>query len=293
MTWLQITVATDEEQADFVEGLLEDLGSLSISMQDAEDSPVLEPYPGTTPLWQKTKVIALFSSDIAREFVQNHLEQQGILAASIQTELIEDRDWEREWMTHFHPMQFGSRLHICPSWHRPSTDRQAVNLLLDPGLAFGTGTHPTTALCLTWLDSQQLTGKTITDYGCGSGILAIAALLLGATSATGIDIDPQALEASLENARRNGVENKLELYAPNQRPATRQTNFVIANILAKPLLDLTASLATLTAPGGKIALSGILKEQEQSISKAYQDFYDLQASYYQDDWVLITGIRHH
>ena len=291
MTWLQITVATDEEQADYLEGLLEDLSALSITLKDAEDNPVLEPDLGTTPLWQKTLITALFSADTAAAMVQLHLEQQGIPAANITAEVIEDRDWEREWMTYFHPMQFGKKLWICPSWHTPE-DPQAVNLMLDPGLAFGTGTHPTTSLCLTWLDSQNLKGKTITDYGCGSGVLAIASLLLGATSATGTDIDPQALEASEQNAHRNNVEHRLSLYMAEQMPENLQSDAVIANILAGPLISLAPTLAAMTRPGGSIALSGILKEQESEVSNAYLPFFELTASQYKDDWVLLAGVRH-
>ena len=291
MTWLQITVATDEEQANYIEGLLEDLSALSITLKDAEDNPVLEPDLGTTPLWQKTLITALFSADTAAAMVQLHLEQQGISAANITAEVIEDRDWEREWMTYFHPMQFGKKLWICPSWHTPE-DPQAVNLMLDPGLAFGTGTHPTTSLCLTWLDSQNLKGKTITDYGCGSGVLAIASLLLGATSATGTDIDPQALEASEQNAHRNNVEHRLSLYMAEQMPENLQSDAVIANILAGPLISLAPTLAAMTRPGGSIALSGILKEQESEVSNAYLPFFELTASQYKDDWVLLAGVRH-
>ncbi len=291
MSWLQVTVSASEDSAEYIEGLLEDLGALSITMIDAQDDPVLEPDLGTTPLWSSTQVLALFSAEIDRELVRSHLQQHQIVDSSIQCEVIEDRDWEREWMTHFHPMQFGKRLWICPSW-QPPADPDAVNLLLDPGLAFGTGTHPTTALCLEWLDSQTLQNKTLLDFGCGSGVLAIAGLLLGAEQATGTDIDPQALDASLDNAGRNRVEKQLSLYLPDQLPST-QADIVIANILANPLINLAPTLAGLAKADGLIALSGILKDQEGSVRAAYEPFFELAPTEYKEDWVLIHGQRHH
>jgi len=289
MSWLQVTVAANEDSAEYIEGLLEDLGALSITMIDAQDDPVLEPDLGTTPLWSNTQVLALFSAEIDRELVHSHLQQHQIAASDIQCEVIEDRDWEREWMTHFHPMRFGRRLWICPSW-QPPADPDAVNLLLDPGLAFGTGTHPTTAHCLEWLEGQALTNKSLLDFGCGSGVLAIAGLLLGAEQATGTDIDPQALDASLDNAERNGVENKLTLYPPHQLPQVK-SDIVIANILANPLISLAPTLAGLTKAEGLIALSGILKDQEDSVRTAYEPFFDLAPTEYKEDWVLIHGQR--
>ncbi len=289
MSWLQVTVAASDDTAEYIEGLLEDLGALSITMVDAQDDPVLEPDLGTTPLWSNTQVVALFSAEIDRQLVTSHLEQHQIPYNAIHCEVIEDRDWEREWMTHFQPMQFGQKLWICPSW-QPPQDPGAVNLLLDPGLAFGTGTHPTTALCLEWLDGQNLQRQALLDYGCGSGVLAIAGLLLGADSAVGTDIDPQALDASLDNAERNGVEDRLTLFLPDQLPEMT-ADIVIANILANPLIGLAPTLSGLTREGGSIALSGILKEQEQSVRNAYEVFFDLDPTQYKEDWVLISGKR--
>lgn len=291
MAWLQVIVTTDEDKTQFVEGILEDLGALSITLQDAADNPVLEPDPGTAPLWLKTQVIALFSADTVQQTILDLLEQQGIAAVCIEAELLEDRDWEKEWMSHFQPMQFGSRLNICPSWKTPDNVSGSVTMLLDPGLAFGTGTHPTTALCLLWLANQQITDKSIIDYGCGSGILAIAALLLGAKQANAVDIDPQALEASASNARNNSVDDRLQLHTPNQCPENMKADIVIANILSQPLIRLAGKLAAMTVTEGQIALSGILKEQEDEVRKAYQNFYKLSHSDYKNEWVLITGIR--
>ncbi|OZG71404.1 ribosomal protein L11 methyltransferase [Hahella sp. CCB-MM4] len=289
MSWLQVTVAASDDTAEYIEGLLEDLGALSITMVDAHDDPVLEPDLGTTPLWSNTQVVALFSAEVDRQLVTSHLEQHQIPVSAIHCEIIEDRDWEREWMTHFQPMQFGQRLWICPSW-QPPQDPNAVNLLLDPGLAFGTGTHPTTALCLEWLDGQNLQNQALLDFGCGSGVLAIAGLLLGASSAVGTDIDPQALDASLDNAERNGVEDRLTLYLPDQLPEIT-ADIVVANILANPLIALAPTLAGLTRADGSLALSGILREQEQDVRDAYEVFYDLDPTQYKEDWVLISGKR--
>ncbi|WP_020410349.1 50S ribosomal protein L11 methyltransferase [Hahella ganghwensis] len=289
MSWLQVTVAASDDTAEYIEGLLEDIGALSITMVDAHDDPVLEPDLGTTPLWSSTQVVALFSADIDRELVRSHLEQHQIPYDATHCEIIEDRDWEREWMTHFQPMQFGKRLWICPSW-QPPENPDAVNLLLDPGLAFGTGTHPTTALCLEWLDSQHLQEKSILDFGCGSGVLAIAGLLLGANAAVGTDIDPQALDASLDNAERNGVEERLSLYLPDQLPPM-SADIIVANILANPLIGLAPTLAGLIRVDGAIALSGILREQEHDVRSAYEVFFDLEPTQYKEDWVLISGKR--
>ncbi|MBU6953906.1 50S ribosomal protein L11 methyltransferase [Hahella sp. HN01] len=289
MSWLQVKVLTDEAGAVALEQIFEGLGTLSVTMLDAADDPVLEPDLGTTPLWRNTQVVALFSADTSAEMVREQLERNQIAAADIECEVIEDRDWEREWMTHFHPMRFGSRLWICPSWGEPE-DPNGVNLLLDPGLAFGTGTHPTTALCLTWLDSQKLQGKQVIDFGCGSGVLAIAALLLGADHATGTDIDPQALEASRDNAERNSVSEGLTLHFPEKMPEM-QAEVVIANILANPLISLAPKLAALTLPGGSIALSGILKDQEEAVAEAYRNYFELDPTEYKEDWVLISGRR--
>ncbi len=192
-------------------------------------------------------------------------------------------------MDNFHPIQFGERLWICPSW-RDIPDPDAVNVLLDPGLAFGTGTHATTALCLKWLESQDLTGKTVVDFGCGSGILGIAAIKLGAERMIGIDIDPQALEASLDNANRNGVADKLEVYLPENQPEF-SADIVVANILAQPLRELYSVILGLLKPGGKIAMSGILTEQAQSVADVYAPFIELDDIAIEGDWTRVSGTK--
>lgn len=193
-------------------------------------------------------------------------------------------------MDNFQPMRFGQRLWIVPSWHA-APEPDAVNLLLDPGLAFGTGTHPTTALCLEWLDAQQLQGRQVLDFGCGSGILAIAALLLGAEQAVGTDIDIQAIEASRDNAGRNGIDPaRFPLYLPEQLP-DGQADVVVANILAGPLVELAGQIGERVKPGGLLALSGILVEQAEEVRAAYADKFDLDPTAEKDGWVRITGIR--
>ncbi len=205
-------------------------------------------------------------------------------------EEIADQDWERSWMDNFQPMRFGRRLWIVPSWHA-APEPDAVNLLLDPGLAFGTGTHPTTALCLEWLDGQELAGRQVLDFGCGSGILAIAALLLGAERAVGTDIDPQALEASRDNASRNGIEPaRFPVYLPADLPQ-RQADVLVANILAGPLVSLAPQLTGLVRPGGLLALSGILAEQAEEVRAAYSAHFDLDPTAEREGWIRISGRR--
>ncbi|KAB7698247.1 50S ribosomal protein L11 methyltransferase, partial [Plesiomonas shigelloides] len=206
MPWIQLKLNTTGAQAEAIGDVLMESGSVSITFMDSHDTPVFEPLPGETRLWGDTDVMALYDAETDMAAVIAQLQQSPLLGNDFvhKIEQLEDKDWEREWMDNFHPMRFGQRLWICPSW-REVPEPEAVNVMLDPGLAFGTGTHPTTALCLEWLDGLDLVGKTVVDFGCGSGILAIAALKLGAARAVGIDIDPQAITASRDNAERNGV----------------------------------------------------------------------------------------
>lgn len=233
MAWVQIRINSTNQQAESLSDYLEEIGSVSVTFMDSQDTPIFEPLPGETRLWGNTDVIALFDAETEMQQIVHQLKSAGYLSedTAYKIEQIEDKDWEREWMDNFHPMQFGKRLWICPSW-REVPDENAVNVMLDPGLAFGTGTHPTTALCLEWLDSLDLNGKTVIDFGCGSGILAIAALKLGAKSAIGIDIDPQAILASRNNAEQNGVSDHLQLFLAKDAPQDLQADVVVANILA-------------------------------------------------------------
>ena len=291
MPWLQIRLAITPDQASELEDQLLELGAVSVTFMDAEDQPIFEPDLGTTPLWTHTHLLALFEDGTDGQAVLAHLRllRDGELP-QVHVERIEDQDWERSWMDNFQPMRFGRRLWIVPSWHdAPQPD--AVNLLLDPGLAFGTGTHPTTALCLEWLDGQLLAGCRVLDFGCGSGILGIAALLLGAESALGTDIDPQALEASRDNAGRNGLPAEaFPVYLPEQLPQ-QPVDVVVANILAGPLVQLAPTITALVKPGGRLALSGVLAEQAEEVRAAYAEAFLLDPIAEKDGWVRISGVR--
>ncbi|TBW11596.1 50S ribosomal protein L11 methyltransferase [Azotobacter chroococcum subsp. isscasi] len=291
MPWLQIRLAITPDQAGALEDQLLELGAVSVTFMDAEDQPIFEPDLGTTPLWSHTHLLALFEADTDADALLAHLRLlRGGELPEHQVERIEDQDWERSWMDNFQPMRFGRRLWIVPSWHQ-APEPEAVNLLLDPGLAFGTGTHPTTALCLEWLDGQELAGCNVLDFGCGSGILAIAALLLGAERAVGTDIDPQALEASRDNATRNGIDPaRFPLYLPAELPQ-QPAELVVANILAGPLVQLAPQITSLVKPGGRLALSGILAEQAEEVRAAYADAFALDPTAEKDGWVRISGVR--
>ena len=291
MPWLQVRLAITPEQAATYEDALLDVGAVSVTFMDAEDQPIFEPDLGTTPLWSHTHLLALFEADTDPAALLAHLAllTGGPLPAH-QVEQIADQDWARSWMDNFQPLRFGPRLWIVPSWHQPP-EPQAVNLHLDPGLAFGTGTHPTTALCLEWLDGQSLHDCNVLDFGCGSGILAIAALLLGAKQACGTDIDPQALEASRDNATRNGIDAaRFPLYLPSEMPADT-FDLVLANILAGPLVQLAPTISQHVRQGGHLVLSGILAEQAEEVRAAYQADFILDPTAEKDGWVRISGVR--
>lgn len=291
MSWLQLRLAIHPEQAAFYEDQLLGLGAVSVTYMDAEDQPIFEPDLGTTPLWSRTHLLALFEGDTNQQQLLGHLQLlNGSSLPTHQLEHLEDQDWERSWMENFHPMRFGQRLWIVPSWHS-APDPAAVNLQLDPGLAFGTGTHPTTALCLAWLDGQDLQGSQVLDFGCGSGILAIAALLLGAQQALGTDIDSQALEASRDNARRNAIaDERFSLCLPEALPDI-QADIVLANILAGPLVELAPLITRHICLGGRLVLSGILAEQSEEVLAAYAPHFQLDPVAEQDGWIRISGTR--
>ncbi|WP_027852886.1 50S ribosomal protein L11 methyltransferase [Marinobacterium litorale] len=298
MPWLQLKVETPPEQAEQYEDLLLAAGCAAVTYQDAEDNPIFEPELGTTPLWRKTVVTGLFAAehDLQETLALLTEAQRSISTAAtvdlpqFHAEILEDKDWEREWMESYHPMQFGKRLWVCPSW-REAPDPGAVNLLLDPGLAFGTGTHPTTALCLEWLDAQDLEGQLIVDYGCGSGILGIAALLLGAKHVIAVDIDTQALTATRDNLARNHLtDDRLEAWLPESAPKA-QADTLVANILAGPLVELAPTLEALVRPGGKILLSGLLADQAEAVSLAYQKWFDMETPVERDGWIRLTGSK--
>ncbi len=289
MAWIQFIFDSTPDTADHLSDVLSECGASAVTFQDNEDQPIYEPEIGTTPLWAATNVIALFDAEIDTNLIIQLL--TGMLAPdtvpNYRIEAVEDKDWVREWMDNFHPMSFGERLWICPSWHTPP-DENAVNIMLDPGLAFGTGTHPTTALCLNWLDQADVKDKIVIDYGCGSGILAIAAALLGAKKVIGVDTDPQALEATQANAERNGVQ--IDTYLPDDCPIMT-CDLLLANILAGPLQSLVDRLATLCSPSATIVLSGILDVQADEVSESYKPRFEMQAAVVKDEWVRIVGQR--
>lgn len=291
MPWQQLHMVTASERAERLQSLLERCGSCAVTMTDAADQPLFEPPPGETPLWDQTVVSALFEQQQSIDAVLEQLAQNwdGPLPEH-KLELLKDQAWERVWMDDFAPMQFGKRLWIIPGGH-PCRDGDAVNLLLDPGLAFGTGTHETTALCLEWLDGADLAGKRVLDFGCGSGVLAIAALLLGATEAWCCDIDPQALTATRDNAERNGVADRIHTCLPADLPADSSYDLVMANILAGPLQELAGTLTGFCRLQGELVLSGILAEQAADVASSYRKAFTMEPMAQRGDWVRLSGTR--
>jgi ribosomal protein L11 methyltransferase len=293
MPWQQVSLRVPERSAAQVEELLSELGAVSVTLQDGEDEAVFQIELGSTPIWSNTEVVGLFPFDtdttalIAAIKTRAELEQ----APTIMLEEVADTDWERVCMQDFKPMRFGKRIWICPSWETPPQP-EAVNIMLDPGLAFGTGTHPTTALCLEWLDQQDLHGKSVIDYGCGSGILAIAAALLGADTVTGIDNDPQAILASESNRALNGLQpEQMHVFLPGASELSK-ADVLVANILAGPLEELTSIIAALVKPGGKLVLSGVLSQQTSALMAAYSHHFTMLSPVIRDEWVLVEGTRH-
>jgi ribosomal protein L11 methyltransferase len=295
MAWLELKLALGKLDPDRVEEALLEAGALSVTLEDAGDEPIYEPDADKPSLWSDTRLTALFAADADMGAVTAQLLAQLKLGAlpPHRIEPLEDRDWAREWLKDFKPMRFGRRLWICPTAYTPP-DPAAVNLILDPGLAFGTGTHATTALCLEWLDGADLADKDVVDYGCGSGILGIAAARLGAAKIWAVDNDPQALVATKDNATRNGVMEKIQISLPagflDKGPALK-ADLLLANILAGPLVTLAPLFAAHLKPGAPLVLSGILKTQEQDIRRAYAaDFAELESTT-KDDWIRITARR--
>lgn len=291
MAWHQISVVSDDNAVADISDFLSELGAVSITFMSAEAQPVYEPNIGETKIWKQTKTIALFELDASPEIIKVLLFQRFTdnIVYDWTTEILQDQIWERAWMEHYQPMQFSDRLWVYPSGQEQSIPG-TVSLILDPGLAFGTGTHPTTALCLEWLAEHDIVGKTVIDFGCGSGILAVAAVLLGAKEAHAIDIDPQALTATQDNAVKNKVASKIKTYLPEEFTHVG-ADLVLANILAKPLVELSANISALVQSQGQLVLSGILKEQADSVSSAYQEKFTINTAVFQDDWCRLDGIK--
>lgn len=301
MPWLQLFADTSSDHAPAFEDALFNAGAASVTFTEhiprgQQESPILEPTLGETPLWDTTRVVGLFDADINTQSIQWLLQEHlGELiskhsnsSVTLRWEQLEDKDWEREWMKNYHPIQCAENLWICPSWATPPNP-DAINILLDPGLAFGTGTHPTTFLCLQWLAKQNLSHTTVMDYGCGSGILGVAALLLGTTNAVGVDIDPQALIASRENLQRNQLEaERFTVYQPHDCPDI-QVDVMVANILAGPLVDLAETLIAPLKSNGFICLSGILSTQADAVMQVYAHAINFDPVSQKDEWVRLTG----
>jgi ribosomal protein L11 methyltransferase len=291
MPWIQVNTIVDEALAEPLSDALMDSGAVSVTFTETGEQEIFEPEIGTTPIWQRTRVLGLFDADTCVPTLLTNLQQhlKQIPIDDYRIEQIEDKDWIREWMDQYQPMRFGDNLWIVPSWLTPP-EPNAVNLLLDPGLAFGTGTHPTTAMCLTWLDQHPPHGKTVIDYGCGSGILAIAAAKLGATQVKGTDIDPQAIIASQDNAQRNHVDIDFALEKHFQ---AEPVDCLLANILAGPLKELATEFAHLVKPGGQLVLSGLLASQAAELVTHYRQFgFELDTLQTSEEWALLSGVKH-
>lgn len=291
MAWIQLQFKVDSDKVESLSEALSEIGAIAITLLDAADQPLFESSPGETSLWPQTYVNALFQEEVNLTAILQQLKQHWDPEPlpPVRSKLVADQDWERAWMEHFKPLRFGSRLWICPSW-LPIPEPEAVTILLDPGLAFGTGTHPTTALCLEWLANAALNQTQVIDYGCGSGILAIAALKLGAARVWAVDHDPQALLATRANAIRNGAISNLCILPPSELGDTG-TDLLVANILADPLLGLVSCFAKLVRPGGWLALSGITEAQSQQLVQAYNGWFSFESPIANEGWVLLTGCR--
>lgn len=297
MSWIQVLVNTNKEDAEHAEDCLFSLGAQTVTLTDAADQPILEPAPNETPVWNDVVVTGLYTDDDNQEellhTINACLESNLKHTYKSSAQILEDQNWTRAWMEHFHEMQFGERLWICPLHLEPSQPN-AVNLRLDPGLAFGTGTHPTTSLCLRWLDKNIKQQNTLLDYGCGSGILAIAACMLGVKKSDGVDIDPQALTATMDNSDVNHVKDKVCTWLPEdyqKQHADTQYDIVVANILSGPLSELAPMLAKHCKTDGDIVLSGILREQANAVLDSYKDFFTMDEPVFEEDWVLLHGIK--
>jgi ribosomal protein L11 methyltransferase len=291
MAHLKLCFESPAADCAVIEDLLFAAGANSVAYFDAGDAPIHEPAPGESPLWPEIRVEALYAADADPLLIEAVLRSGIACLPDLRFSRLEDRAWEREWLRDFRCMRFGERLWVCPDGQRPEVE-DAVVLDLDPGLAFGTGTHPTTALCLEWLSSAPCAGRHVIDYGCGSGILAIAALKLGARHATAIDIDPQARLATVANAARNGVADRLSVEDADYRPEV-VADALLANILAGPLIELAVEFAAVVRPGGPIVLSGLLDSQAREIGPRYEPWFELESTVTRDGWARLTGRRTH
>ena len=290
--WQQILLKLRAEHSAELEELLLEAGASSVTLMDAEDQAVFQKEPGATPLWDTSALLGLFpiENDLGSLVATLQFHPQVLNRESLQVTALEDQAWERAWMKDFQPRQFGERLWICPSW-QPPPDPEAVNIMLDPGMAFGTGTHATTAMCLGWLEQAQLQSKEVIDYGSGSGVLAIGAALLGARQVYAVDNDPQAIAATIDNSHRNNIpQQTITAHLPKTLPKL-QSDILLANILAEPLHELADHFAALVKPGGRIVLSGILTEQAGPLRESYGRWFAMSRPEIREGWVLLHGTR--
>lgn len=290
MPWLAVRLELRNLDPELAEAACLQAGAFAVTLSDINDDAVFEPLPGEVRLWPSTRLEALFSADLdSRTLLPALAEALAIEPQRLSAHTLADRVWEREWLRDFHAMRFGRRLWVCPR-HEQVTQPDAVVVTLDPGLAFGTGTHASTALCLQWLDQADLNGRRVIDYGCGSGILAIAALKLGAAEASAFDIDPQALLATGENAHANGVAECMHCCAC-ATALPRDSEVLLANILADVLISQAADLAALLPVGAELLLAGILCEQGEEVTEAYSSWFELRPFATRDGWIALTGKR--
>lgn len=295
MDWRQFVMHLEKLNPDRVEEVFLRHGVHSITYADAGDKPVLEPAPGETPMWHDMRISGLFSPEADLSLLQDDLRKSLDIESLPTNKIVDlvDRAWEREWLKDFGPMRFGSRLWILPG-ETSVDDKDAVIVRLDPGLAFGTGTHATTALCLEWLDAQELQGSSMLDYGCGSGVLGIAALKLGCANAVAMDIDPQAVTATLDNARRNDVDQRLTV-TDEADAVEGQFDVVVANILAGPIIEFAETITAHVESGCLLALSGILSEQVDEVLAAYSPWIEFDGPALREQggqtWARLTGRR--
>lgn len=288
MPWLKIRIRARDTETEQLAQVLEVAGAISVSIENAGDDALFEAHWYEARMWPHTWVTGLYPGDTDVSTIMHALKEAGLTTPPLYTaDVLEDRQWERAWMDRYIPFQVGDNLWICPSWRRPPYPA-ATNIVLDPGLAFGTGTHPSTALCLAWLARHPPVGHTVIDYGCGSGILAIAALKLGACAAFGIDNDTQALDVSRANALRNGVAGRYQALTPAESPAPLSADLVLANILAQTLIELAPELEHRTSAGGQLVLAGILDEQADEARRHYAPTFTFEVEN-RDEWVLLAG----
>lgn len=296
MPWLQLFIQCEKPEAHNTENALLRAGALSVTLQEQipegeNEKPILEPGLNETPLWDQIKLTGLFDANCDTQKTIDVISTHLKTTVTHRWEQLEDKDWEREWMSNYHPIAISDTLWICPSWCEPPAP-EAINVMLDPGLAFGTGTHPTTFLCMQWLAKQSLSDQQVIDYGCGSGILGVTALLMGARYAQGIDIDPQALTATHDNVTRNGLDiAQFDVYLPQDFKPQAMADIVLANILAGPLVELKDAILAPLKKGGKLCLSGILVEQANAIMDAYSDMIRFDPISEKEGWMALSGQR--